>query len=545
MTGVGAAAMAATGLITSALAPALLLLSRGHALWQRISLPAPAAAVGFVLLHSAITIAMSVRVPLVFMAVARPALLVGALLFWLPVLGPPGVRLDGPGTSAYLFLAGPTLDFAAVYLIARGDAPGGLAMIVAMLPIGLAAVYLTWRWIAAEERDIRAGRADTRQPSVIADRGGTVIPGGSSQRWPVLTTSGLRACLGLLWLIAACLQAQPWMFTTGFASKVLAPAAGAQPSLLGDGIRMAAAVTAEHPALANVAFVVLQAALGLAMLWPRTARPALIIAAAWAVVVWVVGEGLGGLLTPMSSVLTGSPGAALLYAVLAVAALPPASSSRSPRGEDAVPPWLPTAWTVLWLVMLLSGPWPGMPGSLLRQQLTPVPGSLPGGLADSARAVAGFAGRHPLPVIGVVVAAEVVAALGPALARNARKYAFVAGVGLAVLGWIAGQSIGGIATGHATDVGTGPLLVLLAVAAWSARTLSGRDARRKGQAVQASRAGRRTWRRQAVPPPASPSHSASGLSSPLAAGEFGPLGQGKLPLMWIQTPPKELRRLDA
>lgn len=441
MTSAGAAAMAAMGLITSALAPALLVLLAGHGVWQRIRLPAPAVLAGFVVLHSAITIAMSMRVPFVFMALARPALLAGALLFWLPVLGPPGVRLDGAGTSVYLFLAGPALDLAGVYLVARGDEPGGLAMIVAMLPVGLAAVYLTWRWIAAEERDERAGQPDARRRRVVAGRRGPATPPGSGRRWPVLTRRGLRMVLGLLWLTAACLQAQPWMFTTGFAKAGLAPAAAAQPFWLADAIRIAATVTYAHPALANTAFVVLQAALGLAMLWPRTARTALVVSTGWALAVWVVGEGLGGLLTPMNSVLTGSPGAALLYAVLAVAALGPAPAWRSRRGDDSLPSWLPAAWIALWLVVLLTGPWPGTPGSM------------------------------PL------VAAELAAALGMACARSGRRFAVLTGAGLATFGWVAGQSLGGISTGHATDVGTGPLLVLLAAAAWSAADKPAQDRR--------------------------------------------------------------------
>jgi hypothetical protein len=39
-----------------------------------------------------------------------------------------------------------------VWLVAVGDSPGGLSMIVGMLPMGVAAVALTWSWISREER---------------------------------------------------------------------------------------------------------------------------------------------------------------------------------------------------------------------------------------------------------------------------------------------------------------------------------------------------------------------------------------------------------
>jgi cytochrome c oxidase assembly factor CtaG len=46
----------------------------------------------------------------------------------------------------------PSLDLAGVVIVLRGDAAGGLAMIVGMLPVGVAAVALCWRWIIHEEQ---------------------------------------------------------------------------------------------------------------------------------------------------------------------------------------------------------------------------------------------------------------------------------------------------------------------------------------------------------------------------------------------------------
>jgi len=84
------------------------------------------------------------------------AVLLGcAAVFWHPVVGSTG-RLDAIGRSVYLFLAAPSLDLAAVVVVAQGDSAGGLAMIVAMLPIGLAAVAYMWRWLVTEEAAARA-----------------------------------------------------------------------------------------------------------------------------------------------------------------------------------------------------------------------------------------------------------------------------------------------------------------------------------------------------------------------------------------------------
>jgi hypothetical protein len=46
----------------------------------------------------------------------------------------------------------PALDLPGVWLVARGDGPGGIAMILAMSPLGLTALALTWRWVREEER---------------------------------------------------------------------------------------------------------------------------------------------------------------------------------------------------------------------------------------------------------------------------------------------------------------------------------------------------------------------------------------------------------
>jgi cytochrome c oxidase assembly factor CtaG len=88
-------------------------------------------------------------------------LLASAIVFWLPVLGVgprparadrPGRRLDGGERALYLFLAAPALDLIAVMLMASGHPGAGVAMLAGMLPIGLAAVYTTWRWAGREER---------------------------------------------------------------------------------------------------------------------------------------------------------------------------------------------------------------------------------------------------------------------------------------------------------------------------------------------------------------------------------------------------------
>lgn len=156
---------AAMGLLVSVLAPGLLLvLGRAAPQLDRWTVPAGVTLPGFVALHAAVTVYDQSPAPPLLEAAAHLTLLAGAMLFWAPVLGVRH-RLPDAGRMVYLFAAMPPLDLAGVWLVAVGDSPTGLAMIVGMLPMGVAAVVITWNWISREERravlDETAAMADT------------------------------------------------------------------------------------------------------------------------------------------------------------------------------------------------------------------------------------------------------------------------------------------------------------------------------------------------------------------------------------------------
>lgn len=170
----GAAAvwpMVVMGVLTSVAAPGLVLLlrrwQRCHVLVQPLSWPAPVALVAYVLLHGVITVGLDAH-PLGTAAsvTAHLALLLGAIAFWLPVLGPD--HLDPAARAVYLFVGAPALDLAGVMVVARGNTAGGLAMIIAMLPVSLAAVVLAWQWISHEEAVARRAESPPDAAAVWA-----------------------------------------------------------------------------------------------------------------------------------------------------------------------------------------------------------------------------------------------------------------------------------------------------------------------------------------------------------------------------------------
>lgn len=158
--------MAIMGLDTSLLAPLTYFLTRRWVKWERVALPAVLALPVFLLAHTAITVWMSLHMPTWATDwIYQLGLLMASVIFWLPVLGERH-RLQPGGRMIYLFAAMPAMDMAGVFVVLHGDAAGGLAMIVAMLPVGLAALLTTWRWVVSEDAAM-VGGADPHVPVAV------------------------------------------------------------------------------------------------------------------------------------------------------------------------------------------------------------------------------------------------------------------------------------------------------------------------------------------------------------------------------------------
>lgn len=279
----------------------------------------------------------------------------------------------------------------------------------------------------------------------------------------------LQVALGVLWLIDGLLQLQPYMFTGAFASDVLAGSATGNSDWIAASIEWAARIVRSDPLLINAAFAGVQLAIGIALLMRRTATAALGVSVVWALGVWWFGEGLGGLLAGPASALTGAPGAALLYALLAILLWPPAGARAQPfvaAGLIGV-----TAARVTWLVV-----WVGLallnlePDHLrpdgLSSAVRDAGDGQPAWLAAPGRAFSTIADHHGLVLTlvgaGVLAAIGVAVLLPPSWGR--------ASVGVAVLAaafiWVVGQALGAPFGGRSTDPDSGPLLILLALAYW-------------------------------------------------------------------------------
>jgi hypothetical protein len=160
----------------------------------------------------------------------------------------------------------------------------------------------------------------------------------------------LQLTLAALWFLDAVLQLQPFMFSRSFGLLMLGPTALGNPAAIGHPITDVSRSIGQHSVGADTAFIVVQFLIAFGIAYRPTVRLALTGSVAWALAVWWLGEGLGGVLTGTANPLTGAPGAVILYAVLALLLWPTTARSDAPF-IAARPLGIRTAqgiWLVIW-----------------------------------------------------------------------------------------------------------------------------------------------------------------------------------------------------
>jgi hypothetical protein len=100
-------------------------------------------------------------------------------------------------------------------------------------------------------------------------------------------------------------------------------------------ITWSAGLMARHIVVYNALFASIQLLLAVGLLYRPTAKAALAASIPWALGVWWIGEGLGGLPAGAGNPLTGAPGAAALYVFLALLAWPVTGGGEGLAAGDA------------------------------------------------------------------------------------------------------------------------------------------------------------------------------------------------------------------
>jgi hypothetical protein len=278
----------------------------------------------------------------------------------------------------------------------------------------------------------------------------------------------LQVCLGLVWLLDAGLQFQPYMFGPFFVTQGIQLSAAGDPGMVAGPAGWASHVMLQHIALYNTIFATIQLLIAIGMFFRRSLRAALAASIGWALFVWWFGEGLGGIFTG-SSPLAGVPGAVIIYALIAIllwpADRPAARQPSSPAGSG-----LPGAtganllWLILWgsfsYFLLLPGN--RAPGAIAQTFATT--DGQPAWIVALMNAMSDAAGQRGTEISVLLAVGCALVAVGVAI-KPAIKPALITAIVIALLFWVA-EGFGGIFTGEGTDPNTGLPLILLAACYW-------------------------------------------------------------------------------
>lgn len=260
----------------------------------------------------------------------------------------------------------------------------------------------------------------------------------------------LRRALGVLWLAGALVKILlPFGDRPGEQSYEQTMAAETGPPGLHHVLAREASAFAAHPFLWWLPAAV-ELCIGVCLIARPASRRALAASAGWALVVWVAGEGMGGLFSG-SSVLGDYPGAALLYA-----------------GAAVMGHWSRTGWLALWLGAAFFTALPQNGEAGWPFMLTVSQSEAPGQLRTVDTAELRWLTVGNTNIVGIAAPAVCLAVAVTVFLGFLTRLFLSLSVLVALAGWVGVRNRGGILTGSATDVGTGPVLILLAAAFWPA-----------------------------------------------------------------------------
>src|ERR1700733_13870558 len=313
------------------------------------------------------------------------------------------------------------------------------------------------------------------------DRGTEGEEGEEHGRFPfaLRTQRALQVVLGLFWILDAALQFQPFMFGRGFVQNNILANASGQPFVLGDLITHIGNFVGPDIVVWNTFFALIQLFIGVGLLYKGTVRAALAVSFAWAIGIWVVGEGLGMLLTGNATALTGAPGSVFVYGLIGLMAWPrrprsfavdwsdrPSGVATSPAAQGIGGTITPLAvWAGYWSLAAVLFVLPAnRTRTSVQSAISGMSDVVPAWYAHFLNSLANPFSTTGTQTAWILAAVSVAIGLGPLVARRPGWF-LAAGALLSFLMWIAGQGlVGDVFSGSDTDPNTGPLLILLAAA---------------------------------------------------------------------------------
>lgn len=276
--------------------------------------------------------------------------------------------------------------------------------------------------------------------------------------------------LGALWTADGLLQLQPQMFTGSLAGALANSSMSLPPAIYFTWVKLVDGFIVSNVAAFNFGVAAIQLCLGASLLvgGGRASRAALAVSIVWALSVWVLGEGMagvfgatmaGGVFPGTPSIVSGFPGAALLYAVAAALLLVP-ERRWHPSGRFSPVRDVPAVLFILCAAVQAAPLMWTTYGQL--SIFASNTGSLPSGLVGGALSLKDVSAAYPAMSNLLEVGACLGAGLG--LLLLSRWGVAFAAAWLAFI-WVFPLALAGLFTGVGTDPNTPPAIALLMVPA--------------------------------------------------------------------------------
>ena len=297
----------------------------------------------------------------------------------------------------------------------------------------------------------------------------------------LLSRKMLQRIIGVLWLIDGLLQLQPQMFTMNMVNGIMKPMLQGQPGLVEPTLQFIVNQTTLHLTAVNLLIAIVQILLGLGFLLlpDRWVKEVVFASIVWALIVWYGGEGMSMLFTGQASILTGAPGAVLLYPLLGLAIYPRKKSDATSKtatrkkGDDGLLSrkylrWVLAGFWIFAALLQLQPNW-WQQGQISQSIGAMVgQGGLNSVLVDPVLQQISDATANietPLNIALIVVFLAIGIGLAVVKDEQVRPFLVVSIVASFVL-WYISQAFGMIFTGMATDFNSGLLVVVIALACW-------------------------------------------------------------------------------
>jgi hypothetical protein len=284
----------------------------------------------------------------------------------------------------------------------------------------------------------------------------------------------LQIALGVIWILDGLLKFQPHLFRPSFVSNVIRPMAVGQPTLIASTINHLANFLSHEATMWVAVFGLIEIGIGVAMLFRRAVKPALVISFIWGIGIALFGEGLGMVLTGDTSPLQGAPGAVCFYVLLGVMVWPRreedrgairtgAASSAAGRGVFGGTGAL-LAWAAIWAFEAIIWMFPfNRTGDSISNQMAATASGEPGWYAHFLHSFGQAFTGAGVWVAVILATASIVIALGPLVSRRPQIFIWL-GIGLALGYWITGEGLGELLTFGGTDPNNGPIVALIGLA---------------------------------------------------------------------------------